>query len=205
MYKRQTREAVHAAWAEQLRAKADVRAEGARALQWMQDNGRPGIVLAGRPYHVDPEINHGIPELIASYNLAVLTEDSLPQTLPPEHPLRVNDQWVYHSRLYRAAEFVRTRDDLELVQLNSFGCGLDAITADQVSEILEGSGKLYTLIKIDGSTAWARRAFASAASWRPWSSAGGASGRGRSCRRPITARSLPKKCLTRAIPFWPPR
>ena len=146
---RKTREAVHAAWAEQLRAKADVRAEGARALQWMQDNGRPGIVLAGRPYHVDPEINHGIPELIASYNLAVLTEDSLPQTLPPEHPLRVNDQWVYHSRLYRAAEFVRTRDDLELIQLNSFGCGLDAITADQVSEILEGSGKLYTLIKID--------------------------------------------------------
>ena len=126
-----------------------MRAEGARALQWMQDNGRPGIVLAGRPYHVDPEINHGIPELIASYNLAVLTEDSLPQTLPPEHPLRVNDQWVYHSRLYRAAEFVRTRDDLELIQLNSFGCGLDAITADQVSEILEGSGKLYTLIKID--------------------------------------------------------
>ena len=106
-------------------------------------------MLAGRPYHVDPEINHGIPELIASYNLAVLTEDSLPQTLPPEHPLRVNDQWVYHSRLYRAAEFVRTRDDLELIQLNSFGCGLDAITADQVSEILEGSGKLYTLIKID--------------------------------------------------------
>ena len=146
---RKTREAAHAAWAEQLRAKEDVRAEGARALQWMQDNGRPGIVLAGRPYHVDPEINHGIPELIASYNLAVLTEDSLPQTLPPEHPLRVNDQWVYHSRLYRAAEFVRTRDDLELIQLNSFGCGLDAITADQVSEILEGSGKLYTLIKID--------------------------------------------------------
>ena len=146
---RKTREAVHAAWAEQLRAKEDVRAEGARALQWMQDNGRPGIVLAGRPYHVDPEINHGIPELIASYNLAVLSEDSLPQTLPPEHPLRVNDQWVYHSRLYRAAEFVRTRDDLELIQLNSFGCGLDAITAEQVSEILEGSGKLYTLIKID--------------------------------------------------------
>ena len=106
-------------------------------------------MLAGRPYHADPEINHGIPELIASYNLAVLTEDSIPQNLPPEHPLRVNDQWVYHSRLYQAAEFVRTRDDLELVQLNSFGCGLDAITADQVSEILEGSGKLYTLIKID--------------------------------------------------------
>ena len=144
-----TRAAVHEAWEEQLRAKADVRAEGARALQWMRDNGRRGIVLAGRPYHVDPEINHGIPELIASYNLAVLTEDCIPEDFPSEHPLRVNDQWVYHSRLYRAAEFVRTRDDLELIQLNSFGCGLDAITADQVSEILEGSGKLYTLIKID--------------------------------------------------------
>ena len=115
----------------------------------MEENHRKGIVLAGRPYHVDPEINHGMPELIASYGLAVLTEDSIPASFHGEHPLRVSDQWVYHSRLYRAAEFVRTRDDLELIQLNSFGCGLDAITADQVSEILEGSGKLYTLIKID--------------------------------------------------------
>ena len=145
---RKTREAVHAAWADQLRAKEDVRAEGARALQWMQDNGRPGIVLAGRPYHVDPEINHGIPELIASYNLAVLTEDSLPQTLPPEHPLRVNDQWVYHSRLYRAAEFVRTRDDLELIQLNSFGCGPVSYThltlpTNREVDVLVVLGSLY--------------------------------------------------------------
>jgi len=114
----------------------------------MRTNGGRGIVLAGRPYHIDPEINHGIPELIASYGLTVFTEDALPvdDTLPP---LRVVDQWVYHSRLYKAAQFVAGRDDLELVQLNSFGCGLDAVTTDQVSEILEKSNKLYTLLKID--------------------------------------------------------
>ncbi len=143
------RAAVRAAWAEQLRAKADVRAEGARVLEALERGGGQGIVLAGRPYHIDPEINHGIPELIASYGLAVLTEDSLPIEAPKERALRVVDQWVYHSRLYRAAEFVRDRENLELLQLNSFGCGLDAVTTDQVSEILEGAGKLYTLLKID--------------------------------------------------------
>ncbi len=145
----QVRAAVRLAWAEQLRAKADIRAEGARALAWMHENGARGIVLAGRPYHIDPEINHGIPEMITSYGLAVLTEDSLPIDFKPERPLRVNDQWVYHSRLYSAAEFVRNREDLELIQLNSFGCGLDAVTTDQVCEILEGSNKLYTVLKID--------------------------------------------------------
>ena len=145
----QTREAVHKAWQEQRRAKADIRAEGARVLEKMEREGRAGIVLAGRPYHIDPEINHGIPELIASYGLDVFTEDSLPIDFTPERPLRVVDQWVYHSRLYAAAEFVRKRDDLELIQLNSFGCGLDAVTTDQVSEILEGSNKLYTVLKID--------------------------------------------------------
>ncbi|MGN0779715.1 MAG: acyl-CoA dehydratase activase-related protein, partial [Aristaeellaceae bacterium] len=145
----ETRAAVHAAWAEQLQAKADIRRYGQEALDWMQAHHRRGIVLAGRPYHIDPEINHGIPELVASYGLAVLTEDSIPEDFPAEHPLRVTDQWVYHSRLYRAAEFVRTREDIELIQLNSFGCGLDAVTTDQVCEILEGSGKLYTVLKID--------------------------------------------------------
>ena len=143
------RRTVHEAWAEQQRAKDDVRAEGARVLRWMEENGKRGIVLAGRPYHIDPEINHGIPELIAGYGLAVLTEDCLPVDFTPQRPLRVLDQWVYHSRLYTAAEFVRSRDDLELVQLNSFGCGLDAVTCDQVAEILEGSNKLYTVLKID--------------------------------------------------------
>ena len=141
--------AAHTAWEEQLKAKADIRAEGARVLRQMEQEGQNGIVLAGRPYHIDPEINHGIPELIASYGLAVFSEDSLPVDFEPERPLRVVDQWVYHSRLYTAAEFVRRRDDLELIQLNSFGCGLDAVTTDQVNEILEGSNKLYTLLKID--------------------------------------------------------
>ena len=143
----ETRQAVHAAWAEQGRAKADVGEKGKEALRWMEENHRRGIVLAGRPYHVDPEINHGIPEMIAGYHLAVLTEDSIPVEFTPARPLRVNDQWVYHSRLYTAAQFVRGRQDLELVQLNSFGCGLDAVTTDQVSEIL--AGRLYTVLKID--------------------------------------------------------
>ena len=145
----ETRAAVKAAWAEQLRAKEDIRAEGRKALTQMEQNRARGIVIAGRPYHIDPEINHGIPEMIASYGLTVLTEDSLPIDFEPERPLRANDQWVYHSRLYSAAEFVRDREDLELIQLNSFGCGLDAVTTDQVCEILEGSNKLYTLLKID--------------------------------------------------------
>ena len=145
----EVRKAVREAWQEQARAKNDVKKKGREALQWIQNNGKAGIVLAGRPYHVDPEINHGIPEMITSYGLAVLTEDSLPMLERPERPLRVTDQWVYHSRLYNAAEFVRSREDLELVQFNSFGCGLDAVTTDQVSEILEGSGKMYTVLKID--------------------------------------------------------
>ena len=146
---KEVRSAVHEAWQEQQRAKADIRAEGTRLLREMERQGGRGIVLAGRPYHIDPEINHGIPELIASYGLTVFTEDSLPVNLDGEDALRVVDQWVYHSRLYRAADFVSHRDDLELIQLNSFGCGLDAVTTDQVCEILENSNKLYTLLKID--------------------------------------------------------
>ena len=146
---KEVRAAVAAAWAEQMKAKEDIRAEGAKCLAQMEEAGGRGIVLAGRPYHIDPEINHGIPEMIASYGLTVFTEDALPIDFNPERPLRVVDQWVYHSRLYSAAEFVRRRDDLELIQLNSFGCGLDAVTTDQVCEILEGSNKLYTVLKID--------------------------------------------------------
>lgn len=145
----QVRQAVKLAWAEQCKAKEDIRSEGQRVLSKMENCNGCGIVLAGRPYHIDPEINHGIPELISSYGLTVFTEDSLPINFNPHRPLRVVDQWVYHSRLYTAAEFVRTRDDLELIQLNSFGCGLDAVTSDQVSSILENSNKLYTLLKID--------------------------------------------------------
>lgn len=143
------RSAVHAAWEEQRKAKEDIRRKGAEALAEMECREQKGIVLAGRPYHIDPEINHGIPELIASYGLYVFTEDSLPFDETPVRPLRVLDQWVYHSRLYNVAEYVCWRDDLELVQLNSFGCGLDAVTTDQVAEILENANKLYTVLKID--------------------------------------------------------
>ena len=146
---KEVRAAVHKAWEEQLNAKADIRVEGLKRLTEMEKAGGRGVVLAGRPYHIDPEINHGIPELISSYGLTVFTEDSLPIDFEPERPIRVVDQWVYHSRLYSAAQFVAKRNDLELIQLNSFGCGLDAVTTDQVSEILEKSNKLYTLLKID--------------------------------------------------------
>ncbi len=127
----------------------DVEKKGEETLQYLKETGRRGIVLAGRPYHIDPEIHHGIPDLINSYGVAVLTEDSVSHLVPVERPIRVNDQWMYHSRLYAAANFVKTRDDLDLIQLNSFGCGLDAVTTDEVYEILDGSGKIYTCLKID--------------------------------------------------------
>lgn len=146
---KEVRSAAALAWSEQQKAKEDIRAEGKRVLSEMERACKTGIVLAGRPYHIDPEINHGIPEMIASYGLCVFTEDSLPIDFTPERPLRVVDQWVYHSRLYSAAEFVRARNDLELIQLNSFGCGLDAVTADQICEILEGSKSCTTVLKID--------------------------------------------------------
>jgi len=141
--------AVQLAWAEDEAFKLDVRSAGEQALTWIQEHDAHGIVLAGRPYHLDPEINHAIPELLASFNLAVLTEDAISHLLKPERPLRVVDQWMFHSRLYAAAKYVTTRDDLDLIQLNSFGCGLDALTTDQVQEILEPAGKIYTVLKID--------------------------------------------------------
>ncbi len=146
---KEVRRAARLAWNEQNKAREDIKEEGKKLLKSMEEKGGKGIVLAGRPYHLDPEVNHGIPELIASYGLTVFTEDSMPAVPDDERKLRVVDQWVYHSRLYSAAEFVSNRDDLEIIQLNSFGCGLDAVTADQVNEILEGSNKLYTLLKID--------------------------------------------------------
>ena len=208
----EARRAVAAGFAEDAVFKADVRAEGRRTLEWMREHGRRGIVLAGRPYHIDPEINHGVPDVINTLGMAVLSEDSiLPEPEPgetadddaalaravsggalsravsalrrglgrgkedpqapadwsdvraedlpsPETPvaaagvapaLRVRDQWAYHSRLYQAAELVTRDPDLELVQLTSFGCGVDAVTADQVQEILESADRVYTALKID--------------------------------------------------------
>lgn len=146
---REIRAAVDAAWAEQAAARRDMEKKGEETLAWMEENHKRGIVLAGRPYHADPEINHGIPELITSYDIAVLTEDSVSHLGKPERPLIVSDQWMYHSRLYAAASFVKTREDVDLIQLNSFGCGLDAVTTDQVNDILSGSDKIYTCLKID--------------------------------------------------------
>ena len=141
--------AVEAAWAEDEAFKRDMRTKGVETLAWMEETGTRGIVLAGRPYHNDPEINHAIPELLTSFGLAVLTEDSVAHLGQLERPIRVVDQWMYHTRLYAAAKVVTQRRDLDLIQLNSFGCGLDALTTDQVQEVLEAAGKVYTVLKID--------------------------------------------------------
>ena len=174
--------AVKAAYAEDKVFKHDVQQEGLTALAYMKEHNCRGIVLAGRPYHIDPEINHGIPETICSLGMVVLSEDSICELQPGEKlnlteflsegeadprsknaagfrhvgdrtvtkmPLRVTNQWAYHSRLYAAAHFVASYLGLELVQLNSFGCGLDAITTDQVAEILADKADVYTLLKID--------------------------------------------------------
>ena len=141
--------AVKAGWKELSDTRIEIEKKGEEVLEYLKANNKRGIVLAGRPYHVDPEINHGIPELITSYGLAVLTEDSISHLHPVERPLIVMDQWMYHSRLYAAANYVKTQDNLDLIQLNSFGCGLDAVTTDCVNDILSKSGKIYTCLKID--------------------------------------------------------
>ncbi len=174
--------AVKAAYAENEVFKHDVQMEGLKALTYMKEHNCRGIVLAGRPYHIDPEVNHGIPETICALGMVVLSEDSICELQPGQKlalseflaegeedprkknangfrhvgdrkvtkmPLRVTNQWAYHSRLYAAANFVASYPGLELVQLNSFGCGLDAITTDQVSEILADKADVYTMLKID--------------------------------------------------------
>ena len=141
--------AVEKAWQEQEKFRQEVREQGEYALEKMIRSGGNGIVIAGRPYHLDPEINHGIPEMVNALGLAVFTEDSVAHLGAIERPLRIIDQWVYHNRLYRAANFVSGMPNLEIIQLTSFGCGLDAVTADQVDEIMKAKGRMYTLIKID--------------------------------------------------------
>ena len=145
----EVRTAAKAAWEELANARKDIQKKGEETLGYLAKTGKRGIVLAGRPYHIDPEINHGIPELITSFDMAVLTEDSISHLGHPERPLIVSDQWMYHSRLYAAASYVKKVENLDLIQLNSFGCGLDAVTTDQVNDILSGSDKIYTCLKID--------------------------------------------------------
>lgn len=141
--------AVEKAYNELYAYKQDVMKKGTEALEYINKHNKKGIILAGRPYHIDPEINHGIPEMIESYGFVVLSEDSVHNKGTINRPLRVVDQWAYHTRLYAAASFATSVNNIELVQLNSFGCGLDAITTDQVHEILDRYNKIYTLIKID--------------------------------------------------------
>ena len=145
----EVRAACHAAWEELAAFHEDIQKKGEETLRYLEETGRKGIVLCGRPYHVDPEINHGIPDMINTYGMAVLTEDSISHLGNIERPLIVMDQWMYHSRMYSAANYVKKVDNLEVIQLNSFGCGLDAVTTDQVNDILSGSGKIYTCLKID--------------------------------------------------------
>ena len=137
------------AYEEDRRFKEDVRKKGEEIVTKLAETGGKGIVLAGRPYHVDPEINHGIPQMITGFGFAVLTEDAVAHLSKLPRPIRICDQWMYHTRLYNAADFSGRSANLELVQLNSFGCGLDAITTDEVAEILRGYGRMYTTLKID--------------------------------------------------------
>jgi len=145
----EVKSAVEAARAEDASFKNDIREKAKEYLAYARANGKKIIILAGRPYHIDPEINHGIDKLISSFDMVVLTEDSVSHLGSVPRPIRVCDQWMYHSRLYKAAEFVSTTDDCEIIQLNSFGCGLDAVTTDQVEEIMSAHNKLYTVLKID--------------------------------------------------------
>ena len=147
--KKELLEAANKAEEEYQNCRNDIHNKGKETLEYIEKNNLKGIVLAGRPYHVDPEINHGIDTLITSLGLCVLTEDSIANLDEAKRPLRVVDQWMFHARLYAAAEFVGKHDNLELIQLNSFGCGVDAVTTDQVEEILSSYEKMYTLIKID--------------------------------------------------------
>lgn len=141
--------AINEAFDELAKCRQDIQNEGETVLKYLKENKINGIVLSGRPYHVDPEINHGLADLITAEGMAVLTEDSICHLDKDLGELRVVDQWTYHSRLYRAASFVATQPNLELIQLTSFGCGLDAVTSDQVADILKARHKIYTLIKID--------------------------------------------------------
>ncbi|MCI5951739.1 MAG: 2-hydroxyacyl-CoA dehydratase [Anaerostipes sp.] len=147
--KTEIKDAVDAAYKEARSVRQDIQHKGEEALAYLAETGNTGIVLCGRPYHIDPEINHGIPELITSYGIAVLSEDSISHLGHVERPLIVSDQWMYHSRLYAAANYAKAHKQLEVIQLNSFGCGLDAVTTDCVNDILTKSGRIYTVLKID--------------------------------------------------------
>ena len=147
----EVRVAAKRAYDEQAMYRAKVQAKGDEIIKKAEQEGKRIFVLAGRPYHIDPEINHGIDKLIAGFDVAIISEDVVSSRVDRFHTDVLN-QWTYHSRLYAAARYVTTRKDMELVQLVSFGCGVDAITTDEVREILEAKNKIYTQIKIDEIT-----------------------------------------------------
>ena len=147
----EVRKAAKLAYDEQDKYRKKVIAKGNEIIEKAEKEGKKIMVLAGRPYHIDPEINHGIDKLISSFNVAIVSEDVVSPRVEKFHT-NVLNQWTYHSRLYAAAKYVTTRKDMELIQLVSFGCGVDAITTDEVREILEKEGKIYTQIKIDEIT-----------------------------------------------------
>ncbi len=149
--KRETKQAVKAAYDAYEEYKSEIRAKGKEYIRFARENGHKVLVMAGRPYHIDPEIGHGIDELAISYGFVLITEDSIAYLMKKE-PQKVLNQWTYHSRIYAAARYVCTQPDMELIQLVSFGCGTDAITTDETRDILETGGKLYTQIKIDEIT-----------------------------------------------------
>ncbi len=148
---RETRAAALAAYEAYENYKDEIRAKGEEYIRFARVNGHKILVMAGRPYHIDPEIGHGIDELAVSYGFVLISEDSISH-LVEKQPRKVLNQWTYQSRLYSAARYVCTQADMELIQLVSFGCGIDAITTDETRDILEAGGKLYTQIKIDEIT-----------------------------------------------------
>lgn len=147
----EVRNAAKLAYQEQENYRKKVIDKGNEIIAKAEKEGKKIFVLAGRPYHIDPEINHGIDRLISGFDVAIVSEDVISPRV--EHfRTHVLNQWTYHARLYAAAKYVTTRKDMELVQLVSFGCGVDAITTDEVREILESKNKIYTQIKIDEIT-----------------------------------------------------
>ena len=145
---KEVKHAAKAAYDAYAKWQADLKAEGAKVLKWAEENHKKVAVLAGRPYHIDPEINHGIHKLLTSLGMAVITEDCVSDLVEPQK-VNVLNQWTYHARLYNAAKYVTLHKNMELIQLVSFGCGIDAITTDEVRSILEKGGKFYTQLKID--------------------------------------------------------
>ncbi|MCD7830290.1 MAG: acyl-CoA dehydratase activase-related protein, partial [Clostridiales bacterium] len=146
--KKETVAAAKAAYAAYDAYKEDIRKTGQNYIDFARKEGMPIMVMAGRPYHMDPEINHGINDLVTSFHFVLITEDAVAYHMDKE-PRTVLNQWTYHARMYNAARYVCTQPDMELIQLVSFGCGVDAITTDEMRSILEEGGKLYTQLKID--------------------------------------------------------